>query len=286
MKAVDYIDNKCLFVLGKGNPGEGKSIGVSSWLELGPMYFFDFDGKIKAIINYWKKYNPKLLDNLEFDHFDDYNKAAEKLMGFIESGHPYTGGIAIDTLTTGVDSILNQIHDLKGGSKKVVGGIAVSEIEDYNAESSALTRLVQNAKFKLHKNLNTNFFLLAHVVAVESHDLKSNSKVVNRQLLTAGKKVAAKLPGYFDEIWHFYTESPLDGSKGQRYKVTTQATGVDFARTSCNLPVVFDVTYPGKTLYQQVRAELNVTPLGQPKTEASALNGASNKALIDKLTAK
>jgi len=288
MKALDYIDNKCLFVLGKGNPGDGKSIAISSWLEQGPMFFFDFDGKIKAIINFWKKHNKALLNNLEFEHYDDYNKAAKKLESFIDDGHPYTGGVVIDTLTTGVDSILTQIHDVKGGSKKVIGGIAVNEIEDYNAESSALTRLVQDSKFKLHKNLNTNFFMLAHVVAVESHDLKSNSKVVTRQLVTAGKKVAAKLPGYFDEIWHFYTESAPDGNGkvSQRYKVTTQATGVDFARTSCNLPVNFDVTYPGRTLYQQVKAELDVMPLGESKPlptvpESKLVNG--NMALVNKL---
>lgn len=288
MKATDYVDNKTLFVLGKGNPGDGKSISISSWLEQGPMYFFDFDGKIKAVINFWKKRNKALLQNLEFDHFDDYNKAAEKLAGFIDNGHPYTGGVVIDTLTTGVDSILTQIHDVKGGSKKVIGGIAVNEIEDYNAESSALTRLVQDSKFKLHKNLNTNFFMLAHVVAVESHDLKSNSKVVTRQLVTAGKKVAAKLPGYFDEIWHFYTETALDGSKEQRYKVTTQASGVDFARTSCNLPITFDVTYPGRTLYQQVKAELDVMPLGEPKPLVTepVKNGLVNRnmELVHKLT--
>lgn len=263
MKAADYIDNKTLFVLGKGDPGSGKSIAVSTWLEKGPMYFIDFDGKIKAIINFWKKHKPSMLDNLEFDHFETYNEAMDKFEDLYKSGGctKYTGGICIDTLTTGVDSLLVQVNDIKGGGNKKVGGIAVNEIEDYNAESSGLTRLISHAKFKLHKPYNINFFLLAHVVMTESIDLKTKNVIQSRQLVTAGKKVAAKLPGYFDEIWHFGCEKNMETSAVD-YKVMTQNAGVDYARTSCNLPASMTITYPRcKTLYQQVKLELDTTPL-------------------------
>jgi hypothetical protein len=259
MKANEYRDNKALFVLLKSEPGCGKSIAASSWLEKGPMYFFDFDGKIKAVINFWKKRNPSFLDKLEFDHFETYNEAVEKLESFIKDGHPYTGGIVWDTLTTSVDSLLVQVTDVKGGGNKKVGGISVNEIEDYNAESSGLTRLVQHSKFKLHKIHNTNFFMLAHVVRTEEKNLKTQGVTVSRSLVTAGKKVAAKLPGYFDEIWHAYCDKDMN-SGNVRYMITTQNVGDDFARTSCDLPKLMDVTYP-KTLYQIINGELNVTPL-------------------------
>ncbi len=261
MKASEYVDNKALFVLGKGDPGAGKSIAISTWLAKGPMYFLDFDGKIKAVINFWQKHNPKMLENLEFDHFDDYNSGAAKIEEFIDKGHPYTGGIVVDTLTTMVDSLLVQVTDVKGGGKKFVGNVAVNEIEDYNAESAGLTRLISHAKFKLHKPQNTNFFLLAHVVATESEDIKTKTKVVTRQLVTAGKKVAAKLPGYFDEIWHFSVQKDM-GTQTMKYMVETQNAGVDFARTSCGLPISMDITIPGtKGLYERVKAELEYTRL-------------------------
>lgn len=259
MKAVDYIDDKTLFALFKGDPGSGKSIAASTWLKKGPMYFFDFDGKIKAIINFWKKHNPELLKNLEFDHFNTYNEGAEKLAEFIDRGHPYTGGIAWDTLTTSVDSLLTQVTDVKGGGKKLVGNIAVNEIEDYNAESAGLTRLIQHAKFKLHKELKTNFFLLAHVVRTQTTEIKTGNIIESRSLITAGKKVAAKIPGYFDEIWHFYNEKDMEtGAIG--YRVSTQNSGTDFARTSMNMPPILKITYPA-TLYDLVQQELNVIKL-------------------------
>lgn len=259
MKAENYKDNKAMFVLGKGDPGAGKSVAISTWLKKGPMFFFDFDGKIKAVINFWKKRNPDLLKNLEFEHYEDYNTAAEEMERYIKDGHPYTGGIVADTLTTMVDSLLVQVNDIKGGGNKKVGGIAVNEIEDYNAESSGLTRFVQHAKFKLHKAHNTNFFMLAHVVMTEEKDLKTQTIRQSRQLITAGKKVAAKLPGYFDEIWHFYNEKSADGTS-LRYKMLTQNSGVDFARTSMGLEPVYDVTYP-TLLVDIIDKELNYKPL-------------------------
>lgn len=259
MKATDFKDDNAIFVLAKGDPGAGKSIAISTWLKRGPMFFFDFDGKIKAIINFWKRNNPDLLKNLEYERFESYNEAAECFERYIKDGHPFTGGIAWDTLTTSVDSLLVQVNDIKGGGHKKVGGIAVNEIEDYNAESSGLTRLIQHAKFKLHVPFKTNFFMLAHVVKVQSTELKTGAIIESRQLVTAGKKVAAKLPGYFDEIWHFYNDKDM-GTGNMKYLLSTQNSGADFARTSCNLPSVIDCTYP-KYLYDIITAELNVSKL-------------------------
>jgi hypothetical protein len=52
MKATDYKDDNVIFALCKGDAGAGKSIGVSSFVKKGPMFFFEFVGKIKAIFNF------------------------------------------------------------------------------------------------------------------------------------------------------------------------------------------------------------------------------------------
>ena len=56
----------------------------------------------------------------------------------------------------------------KEGKLKMVGGIQVGDIEDYNAESAALTRMIQAAKF----HLPVHFLMLAHVVRIETTTIK------------------------------------------------------------------------------------------------------------------
>jgi len=239
----EHKPNSRHFALYKGEPGAGKSIQAATWASKGPVYFFDFDGKIDAVWNFFTNVikKPDLLKNIEYDTFDSYNDAAKKLEELIEIPNKYET-LVWDTLTTCVDKLLTQVQNYKGADPKkkdklkMVGEIQVSDVEDYNAESSALTRLVQAAKFDWQKN----FIMVAHVVKVQNYALDGTVKT-DTQLVTAGKKVAAKLPAYFNEIYHMVGS---DGGSlgGKKYEVFTSATGVDFARTALPLNAKLDVT--------------------------------------------
>ena len=259
-KASDYIPDKRFFALLKGDPGCGKSIAAATFALNGPQFIFDFDGKFGAIYNFFTNIIPcpEILNNIEYERFDNYNGAAEKLQDIIDyEPNKYTGGIIWDTLTTCVDSILTQIQVVKGtdpkkvGKLKMVGDIQVGDIEDYNAESSALTRLLQTAKFKLP----VHFLMLAHVVRTEANQLDGGIKIT-RQLLTAGKKVAAKIPAYFDEAWHLTSNSGGETLGSDRYILRTKASGEDWARTSLPLPATIDVTGK-KFLWKELQKELH-----------------------------
>ena len=263
-KASDYIPDKRIFGLLKGDPGCGKSIAAATFALNGPQYIFDFDGKFAAIYNFFTNIIPcpEIIANIEYDRFSNYNDAAEKLQHIIDyEPNKYTGGVVWDTLTTCVDSILTQVQTIKGadpnkkGKLKMVGGIQVGDIEDYNAESAALTRMIQAAKF----HLPVHFLMLAHVVRIETPQLKGGIKIT-RQLLTAGKKVAAKLPAYFDESWHLTADEGSSSLGGNKYLVRTTASGEDWARTSLPLPATMDVTGK-KFLWKELQKELHYEKL-------------------------
>ena len=261
MNLSEHKPNMRHFALYKGEPGSGKSIQAATWAKLGPVYYFDFDGKIDAVWNFFTHVikQPELLKNIEFDTFSTYNEAAKKLEELIEIPNKYET-LVWDTLTTSVDKLLTQVQKFKGDDPKkkdklkLVGDIQVSDVEDYNAESSALTRMVQAAKFEWKKN----FVMVAHVVRVQNRALDGTT-TTDTQLVTAGKKVAAKLPAYFNEIYHMVGS---DGGSlgGKKYEVYTSATGIDFARTALPLNTKLDVT-GNKFLYDYLKQVENFKTL-------------------------
>ena len=248
----------------KGEPSSGKSIAAASFPNC---YIFDMEDRIRSVAAHWL---PKGKRDIQYDTYGyaDYNRFDAMWDKFEDASKmnkfPYDT-IIVDTLTSCSDLLLHHVNREKGlaGKKlKKVGGVTVNSIEDYNAESSALTELVLfmrqiKCKYKI---------LVAHVVKTDRQDLENNETVVTRALLTAGKKVAAKLPGYFDEIYHF-EQKPQAGRP--RFMVQTMSTGEDFARTTLALPQVIDQT--GQSLFDIIKPKLqeviqlgNVNPIVPP----------------------
>lgn len=118
---------------------------------------------------------------------------------------------------------------------KQIAGIAVNEIEDYNAESSALNELIALSKdiCVYHK---VNIILIAHVMEAQYRNTTNNETHISRTIVTAGKRVAAKIPAYCTEVYHFNIKKGFDASQGGQYALMTEHTGDDFARTALGLP--------------------------------------------------
>ena len=240
----------------KGEPRSGKSIAAASFPNC---YIFDMESRIRSVAAHWI---PKGKRDIQYDTYGyhDYSKFDLMWDKFIAASNkfPYDT-VIVDTLTSASDLLLHHVNLQKGidGKKlKKVGGVTVNSIEDYNAEASALTELVLfmrqiKCKYKI---------LVAHVVKTDRQDLENNETVVTRQLLTAGKKVAAKLPGYFDEIYHF-EQKPQAGRP--RFLVQTMNTGEDFAGTTLKIPQTIDQT--GQSLFEIIEPSLKeVMTLGNP----------------------
>lgn len=258
-----------LTVVIKGEPGSGKTIAASSFPK--PIYYFDLDGRMDPLINYYRK-TPDVLASIDYDTYTNrqFNDFYTK-MNDLERSCKY-GTVVIDSLTSLADAIIMYGIKLRGvdtARKTQKGVIALPEIEDYGVENRALTEIVD-----FLRGLPCHVILNAHVISTFTKDIKNPGSVqVTRSLLTAGQKVAAKLPGYFNEVWHAYVDADLDVSKPPRFLIRTQNTGVDFAKTALPLPAKIDFT--NKSLFDEVMGILakeginlqTTTPKVEPKKD-------------------
>lgn len=234
---MESVLNTVHFTLFKSEPGCRKSTSTLGYPK--PIYYFDFDGKMNALklpMKLWS-IDPK---QISYDSYTDWTSARAKLEGFINQCSYKT--IVIDSLTSCADYMLRQTIKAKTGvtrqsgatAGKNIGGIAVNEIEDYNAEAAGLTELISLLKL-IQGNHKIDIIIIAHIIRADYKDI--NGKInVSRTIVTAGKKPAAKIPAYCDEIYHFgYERSPIEGQQGPLI-ISTQNTGEDYARTTLNLP--------------------------------------------------
>ena len=250
MPTLDKVEIKALYSMFKGEAGLRKSTCALSYPK--PQYWFSYDRKMNGIYLPAKKWGVDL-SQINYDDYDDWNKARTKLEQ-LQTNCPYKT-IVVDSLTSLADMTLRQTLKLKSGmtrksggaAGKLIAGIAVNEIEDYNAESAALQELIALTKdiIAYHK---VNIILIAHVVQAEYRNTTTNETHVSRSIVTAGKKVAPKIPAYCGEVYHFNIEkSSMEVGAGGEYALLTEHTGDDFARTG--LPLDRKIIFNDKPLY-------------------------------------
>lgn len=247
MESTTFNGLYCMF---KGEPGTRKSTQALSFP--GPQYWFSWDRKMNGIYLPMKKWgiDPK---TISYDDYDDWTAPRKKLEQ-LQVACPYKT-IVFDSITSMADMTLRQTTRLKYGvtrqsgqqAGKLIAGIAVNEIEDYNAESAALQELIA-----LSKDINAfhkvNVILIAHVVKAEYRDTTKKTTHISRQIVTAGKNVAAKIPAYCGEVYHFNIDSGMQEGAGGDYTLLTEHTGDDFARSALGLPN--KIVFGDKPLYE------------------------------------
>lgn len=250
MPTMGDVGFEGLYCMFKGEPGTRKSTQALSFP--GPQYWFSWDRKMNGIFLPMRKWgiDPK---TITFDDYEDWNKPRAKLEQ-LQLNCPYKT-IVLDSITSMADMTLRQTVRLKYGmtrqsgqtAGKLIAGIAVNEIEDYNAESSALQELIALTK-DIHAFHKVNIILIAHVVKAEYRDTTKKTTHISRQIVTAGKNVAAKIPAYCGEVYHFNIKQGFAEGQGGDYSLLTEHTGDDFARTALGLDK--EIVFKDKPLYE------------------------------------
>lgn len=231
MPTMENISYDAMLYMFKGEPGTRKSTQALSFPK--PQYWFSWDQKMNSMGLPMTKWgiDSKLIT---YDDYEDWTTPRRKLEQ-LKSNCPYKT-IVLDSLTSMGDMTLRQTNLLKYGTTrasgqqagKLIAGIAVNEVEDYNAESAAIQELIALSK-GIIKLYNINVILIAHVIKAEYRDTIKKTTHISRQVVTAGKNIAAKIPGYCNEVYHFNMQG------GDNYSLLTEHTGDDFARTGLGL---------------------------------------------------
>jgi len=247
---MNSIDPSILFAMLKGEPGTRKSTHAVTFPK--PQYWFSWDRKMASLMVPMQKWgiDPKLIS---YDDYENWSKPADKLRSFqIEC--PFKT-LVFDSITSMTDMTLRQTITMKaGGSRrsgatagKQIAGISVNELEDYNAESAALSELIALCK-DIHTFHKVNIVLIAHVIQAEYRNTTNPALThISRQIVTASKKAAAKIPAYCGEVYHFNIKRGFTEDATGEYTCLTEHTGDDFARTALDLPK--EIKFNDRPLY-------------------------------------
>ena len=245
------------FHLFKGDPGTGKSPAACSWPE---PYLFDVDGRIQSVAQYWRGKKKIAYDN----YINNYPGIMDKIDKLTDR-NPY-GTLIMDGITTVARSIQracfdsrlpgakfrdssgtereykNMITNAKTGFK----GVPKLEMDDYMAENNGIIQMLDGLRSLWNDGKGCNVIVIGHVITSEQKDLKGRI-TTTRRLITGGTKIAAEIPIYFNEAYHFNVES----FGNRKYQIFTRNEGDDWAKTT--LPIPDKIDFTDRNLYDDIQ---------------------------------
>lgn len=245
MPTLETAGIDVLFSMFKGEPGTRKSTSALSYPT--PQYWISTDQKMEALTMPAKRWGVNMKD-VHYDDYTDWDKPAAKLRQ-LQLNCPYKT-IIVDSITSIGDCMTAQVKKMKAnaGEGKKVGGIPVSGLEEFNAESSAFQELIALLK-DIHKFHKVNVIFIAHVLGARKDNDANKLTHHSRIIVTGAEKISAKLAAYMTEVYHFNIKPKFEADSEGNYTILTTHTGNDYARTS--LPLAKEITFDDKPLYDK-----------------------------------
>jgi|GEM_PF-4212724 hypothetical protein len=217
-------ENFVALVVGKA--GSGKSSALASFASKdAPMYVFDVDHRIKGIQGSREFIGEDAWNNITFDQYDVIDGFKSIETQFMEFSIKYDKkqlqykNIVIDSVGSLGRMFLRDSLALRGvkpgadlsklssdqkRGMRIVGNVAFPTPADYNYASQCFHILFYNYFTHFTK---CNVFLSGWTVDRWIDDPNSDNQyapqIISGTQLLATNKIAAEIPGYFDEIWEF-----------------------------------------------------------------------------------
>lgn len=245
MPSMETMKIDALYSMFKGEPGTRKSTCALSYPT--PQFWISTDQKMEALIRPMKNWGIKSSD-IQYEDYTDWAKPAAKLES-LRLSCPFKT-IIVDSITSIGDCMTGQVKKAKKADKtgKDIGGILVSGLEEFNAESSAFQELISATK-DINKYHKVNVILIAHVIAARKDNDANKLTHHSRTIVTGAEKISAKLASYMTEAYHFNIESDFNADAEGHYGLITSHTGNDYARTS--LPLPRTIRFDAEPLYEK-----------------------------------
>lgn len=234
MKLTDVKVSQRIMALFTGEPGSGKSNAAASFPR--PI-IIDLDQRKEALL---KLYGSDPYIEVESFGPEEYERFAAFMLDLANRPTTYMT-IVVDSLTALARMVLQYAAKTRGSSASLKRGIiTLADISDYGAETKALSDMMVMAR-----TVRQHFILIAHLVPGSFGDKSF--------LLTGGKKIAAEIPGYFNEQWFFRATKDQNGVV--KYLVNT----VPSATTSCKtvLPIPGEIDTTDKRLFDVISQMIN-----------------------------
>lgn len=242
---LDDASLDALFTMMKGEPGLRKSTEALSYPT--PQYWVSTDQKMEALrlpANKWGIKNKDI-------HYHDYTNW-DKPRAYLERLQVNCSfkTIIVDSITSIGDCMTSQVKKAKrsGTTGKEIGGIPVSGLEEFNAESSAFQELIAILK-DINKFHGVNIILIAHVLGARKDNDANKLTHHSRIIVTGAEKISAKIASYMTEVYHFNIKPAFEADKEGEYTLLTTHTGNDYARTS--LPLPREIAFNNDPLYEK-----------------------------------
>ena len=219
-KLKEYHSYVCLFV---GKSGSGKSTAIASFANEGPLKIYDLDRRARGILGSAEFLGEDIIKQIEIEvpeadkHTGDLWKALVAaleidLVNAAQRRLTYKT-IAYESATTIADLMLLTSKRLRGAESKSPGKQRGEHVftspDDYNYVSSVYRDLFYEYLLPLKVNVILSAWVVDEWGPNPEGPYLPDMKI--GQSLNTTRKLAERIPGYFDEIYYFSKQETAGG---------------------------------------------------------------------------
>ena len=230
-----------------GPNGAGKSIAIASFKKKGSIYYFDFDGRMNSVVNWYRSKGLKrgqLIADTYGPHnaFEAFTKL-EEFANFCPHAAIVIDSFTAVTVTAVTFSLKRRLgKGAESSPKTTKGDLIIPDWEEWNGEATYVVMLLDLCKAIAAQGVN--IFWTAHPVQrtkIEADGTRVGRVSTQTKYAAFGMKSDSLIPIFFNEIYYFMTEFDYQTEKTKRLCIT-QPYGEVAAKTALRIPTIIDWT--------------------------------------------